>query len=122
MAPRPDPLDMAGRLNGLKRHIGAVEQRAPHHLARIGRVVGAVERMTDHRAHAIGADDELGFDARAIVERQHDAIALLLQSRQAVPKMNGAAIEPARERVKQVGAVKGVIGRAESLPRPCGDR
>ena len=34
MAARPDPLDVAGRLEHLLRHIAAVEQRTPHHLAR----------------------------------------------------------------------------------------
>jgi hypothetical protein len=112
MATRPDPLDMAGRLEHLLRHIAAVEQRTPHHLAGIGRVVVAVERLADDRAHTIGADHDLGLDASAIGESEGDSVAALLQSGEAVSQMNGAAIEPARQRVQQVGAVKGVIGSA----------
>ena len=115
MATRPDPLGMAHRLEHLLRHIAAVQQRTPHHLTGIGRVVVAIERLTDDRAHAVGADHELGLDLSAIGEGEHDAVASLLQSGQAVSQMNGAVIEPACERVQQVGAVKGVIGSA--VPR-----
>ena len=38
------------------------EQRAPDHLAGIGRIVVAVERLADDRAHAVGADHDLGLD------------------------------------------------------------
>src|SRR5262245_11699591 len=112
MATRPDPLDMTRRLEHLLRHIAAVEQHTPYHLAGIGRVVVAVERLPDDRAHAIGADHDLGLDASAIGESERDTVAALLQSCEAVSQMNGAAIEPAREGVEQVGAVKGVIGSA----------
>src|SRR4029079_9599699 len=44
MAPGPDPLDMAGRLEHLLRHIAAVLERTPYHLSGIGRVVIAIER------------------------------------------------------------------------------
>ena len=50
-----------------------------------------------------------------IGESEQDTVASLLQSGQAVSQMNGAVIEPAGERVQQVGAVKGVIGSA--VPR-----
>ena len=112
MAARPDPLDMAGRFEHLLRHIAAVQQRTPYHLTGVGRVVGAIERLADDRAHAVGGDHILGLDLRAIGEGEHDAVVLLLDPGQAVPEMNGAVIEPACERVQQVGAVKAVIGRA----------
>ena len=115
MATRPDPLDMAGRLEHLLRHIAAVEQRTPYHLTGIGRVVVAIEHLTDDRAHAIGADHDLGLDVGAIGESEHDAVASLLYPRQAMSQMNGAMIEPAGERVQEVGAVKGVVG--SSVPR-----
>ena len=53
-----------------------------------------------------------GLDAGAVGEREHDAVAVLLHSRQAVAEMNGTAIEPARKRIKQIGAVKREIRRA----------
>ena len=112
MATRPDPLDMAGRREHLLRHVAAVEERAPYHLARIARIVVPIERLTDNRAHAVGADHDLGLDLGAIGESEHDTVASLLQSGQAVSQMNGAVIEPAGERIQQVGAMKAVIGRA----------
>ena len=62
MAAGPDPLDMAGRLEHLLGHIAAVQERTPYHLTGIGRVVVAIERPADDRAHAIGADHDLGLD------------------------------------------------------------
>src|SRR5262249_61602701 len=48
MATRSDPLDMAGGLEHLFRHVAAVEERTPNHLTGIGRIVVAVERFADH--------------------------------------------------------------------------
>jgi hypothetical protein len=70
-----------------------------------------------HRACAVGADQELSFDARAVFEGEHDAVALLLYAGEAVPQMNRAVVEPARQRVKKIGAVKGVIGGAVARRR-----
>ena len=50
--------------------------------------------MTNHRAHAIGADHELGLGLRTIGERKQDAVAALFQSGQPVSQMDGAMIEP----------------------------
>src|SRR5262249_27943891 len=115
MATRPDPLDMAGRLDHLFRHIAAVQERAPHHLPSIGRVVVAIESLADDRAHTIGADQEFGLNLSAIGESEDDAVDSLVKSCQAVSQMNGAAIEPACERIQQVSAMEGVIGSA--VPR-----
>src|SRR5712675_866655 len=46
-----------------------------------------------------------------IGEGEHDALAALLDAGQAVPQVNRAVVEPARERVQEVGAVKAVVGR-----------
>ena len=86
MAARPDPLDMAGRLEHFLRHIAAVQQRTPHHLTGIGRIVVAIERVTDHRTHAVGGDHELGLDLRAIGEREHDTVAALLDPVRRCPR------------------------------------
>src|SRR5947209_20157783 len=115
MATRPDPLDMARRREHLLRHIAAVQERTPYHLTGIGGVVVAIERPADDRAHAIGADHDLRLDLGAIGESENDTVASLLQSCQAMSQMNGAMIEPACERVQEVGAVKGVVGSA--VPR-----
>src|ERR1700730_4730570 len=112
MATRPDPLDMARRGEPLLRHIVAVEERTPYHLTGIGGVVVAIERAAGDRAHAIGADHDLRLDLSAIGESENDTVASLLQSGQAMSRMNGAVIEPAGERVEEVGAVKAVIGSA----------
>ena len=74
--------------------------------------VFAIVRLTDHRAHAIGSDHELGLDPSAIGESDHDAVALLRYACQAMAQMNGAMIEFACERIQQVGAMKGVIRSA----------
>jgi len=50
-----------------------------------------------------------------LAKSEHDAVALLLYSCEAVSQMNGAPIEPAGERVQQVGAMKSVIGGAVPL-------
>src|SRR5262249_16347107 len=115
MTPRPDPLDMAGRLQHLLRHVVAAEQRTPYHLAGIGRVVVAIERMANDRAHAIGTDHDLRLDSSAIGESEVGTAAMLLYSHKTMPEMNGAIIEPACQCVQEVGAVKGVVGSA--VPR-----
>jgi hypothetical protein len=55
-----------------------VEERTPHHLAGVGRVVIAIERAADDRAHAIGADDDFRIGLSAISEGEDDAVASLL--------------------------------------------
>src|SRR5262245_54678270 len=50
-------------LEHLLRHIGAVQQRTPDHLTGVGWVVVAIKRLTDNRAHTIGADHDLSLDA-----------------------------------------------------------
>src|SRR5262249_8563008 len=107
-------LDMSGRLGPFLRDIAAVEWRTPCHRTGIGRVVAAIERLTHDRAHAVGADHDLGLDASAVGESEQCTVVALLEPGEAVPEMNGAMIEPACERVEQVGAVKGVIGGAVS--------
>src|SRR5262245_9339325 len=92
VATRPDPLGVACRLEHVLRHVAALQQRAPHHLTRISRVVAAIERLTDDRPHAIGADHVLGFYPTAARKNKNDAITMLFYSGEAVSEMNGAVI------------------------------
>src|ERR1700731_4061244 len=48
MATWPDPLGMARWLEHFRRHIVGVQKGAPYHLTGVGRVVVAIERLTDH--------------------------------------------------------------------------
>jgi hypothetical protein len=80
MASRPNPLDVPRRLEHVFRHIAAVQEHAPHHLAGIGWVVVAIERLTDDRAHAVRTDHDIGLDLGAVGEGKHDTVASLLQS------------------------------------------
>jgi hypothetical protein len=115
MATWPDPLGMARRLEHFRRHIVGVQKGAPYHLTGVGRVVVAIERLTDHRAHAIGTDHEFGLDAGTIGENLDGMIRALLNSGQAVRQVNGAVIKPACESVQQVGAMKRVVRSAIPL-------
>ena len=107
-----DPLDMSGRLKHIVRNVAAIEQRAPHHLPGIGRIVVAIEGLADDRTHAVGANDEVGFDLGAVGEGEHDAVGPLLDPDQAMVQVDQAVIQCARQSVQQVGAVKGVVRRA----------
>ena len=106
------PLDMSGRLQHVARNIAAVQQRAPDHLPRICGMIVPVESMADDRAHPVGADHELGFDLGAVGESEDDAFASLLDTNQAMVQMDQAVIQPARQRVQQVSAVKRIVRRA----------
>ena len=70
------------------RNVAAVEQRTPDHLPGIGGIVLTIERLADDRAHAVGANDKVGFDLGAIGEGEHDAVVSLLDSNQAMVQMD----------------------------------
>ena len=118
MRPRPQ-FRVSGRVNS--PHFEHSVTRLSN-VARRGSGLGklkriAIERLADYRAHAVGADHELGLDLSAIGESEEGPVASLRYLDQAVPEMNGAVIEPACKRVQEIRAVKGAIGRAVPLRR-----
>ncbi len=115
MATRPDPLRVAIGLEHFRWHFARIEKRPPDHLARIGGIVSAIERLAHDGFHAVGPDQVLRLDASPVCEGQNDAIASLLQSCESMSEMNSAAIQPARESVQEVGAVKRIIRSAVLL-------
>src|SRR5262249_40068923 len=112
MAAWADPLGVPFWRKQFRRHLAGVQKRTPHHLTGIGRVVVAIERLTDDGPHAIGADHELGVNPVAVCESENGLVALLLYSRQAMSQMNSAVIEPACESLQQVGAMERVVRSA----------
>ena len=72
MAAGPDPLDVPVGLQHIGRHVAALQQRAPHHLAGISGIVVAIERAADDRPDAVGADHEIRIECRPVGEAEHD--------------------------------------------------
>ena len=81
-------------------------------------VVGAGDPAPDGGAHAVGADDEVGFLGAPVGELRDDAVALLDDVDQPGSQVQVLAAESAAEDLLQVRAVDPVVGRAEALHVP----
>src|SRR2546425_4342582 len=67
------------------------------------------------RVDAVGADQDVGRDALAVLEPGRDAVALVVQPDQAVTEVNAFGHETRGDDREQVGAMNGQMGRAVEL-------
>ena len=106
-----DPLHMAVGFQYLRRDLAAFQERAPHHLPGIGRIVVAIERLADHRANTVRGDHDIRLDRGAIGEAELDRAAAIVYGSEPVTKMDRSGIDALGESIEKIGAVESVVRR-----------
>ena len=78
-------------------------------------VLRAEQHLADGRVDAVGADQEVDLDRRAVRERRLDAVAVVDEAGEPVADVQALGRERADERAQQVGAVHLVVREAEGV-------
>ena len=73
------------------------------------------QHLADGRVDAVGADEEVDLDRRAVLEARLDAVAVVGERGEPVADVQALGRERADERAQQVGAVHLVVREAEGL-------
>ena len=117
--PHPDAGDL-GHIemrDALGRH-----QPAPGDVAGVARQLLAEHLPAHRRMDAVGADENVAGRGAAIGERDRDAVRVLIEALDARAEAEAFLAEAAEQDVEQVGAVRGVVRRAEMRLRPLAER
>ena len=102
----------------VRRHLVALEHGAIGDVAGHPRLAVADDALAHLRPHAVAADQRAAFGPFAVFERDHDAVAVLLEAVDApagLQRDQVAALAGFQERAVDVGAMGDRVGLAEAL-------
>ena len=97
-------------------------QPAPGDVAGVARQLLAEHLPAHRRVDAVGADEDVAGRGAAVGERDGDAVGILIEALDARAEVEAFLAEAAEQHVEQVGAVRGVVRRAEMRLRPLAER
>jgi hypothetical protein len=72
--------------------------------------------------NSVGADKDVAGRGASIRERNGDAVVILIEALDATTEMETSRFKAAKQNIKQVGPVRGVIRRTKMCFRPLAER